>query len=306
MLDYLLNLDVRTLMMVLVYGNFVSVGLICAFYYATDMGRDWSSCRPLFLAKAYQAVGFLLLASRGRTLELLSVNMGNTITFIGFYYEALAMFRIVHEPKRSKIYLQSILALCVLGFNFLEFIRPDSSFRVVTASICIVLIFATPCLRLFTSANSSRFKQWVGVMYLCFLVMLFPRAIYAMTTETSLLSNTYIQSMTFLAMALLLVFGLPAYLLLIKEDTDQIIASMATTDMLTGLSNRYSFLDAAQRVFLRSRISGGSLAVLFLDIDFFKTINDTYGHSFGDRVLASVGRMINETLHATAVTTCDS
>jgi diguanylate cyclase (GGDEF)-like protein len=299
MLDFFFDLEVRTLLMVLFAGNFVSVGLICAFYYATDTGRDWSSSWRLFLAKSFQCVGFLLLAARGAVPDILSVNLGNTLAFIGFYNEAVAMLRILNEAGRVRALLVPILAVCVLGFNFLEFVYPDSSLRVASASICIILIYALPCLRLFISPNSGRFKQWVGVMSLCVLVMLFPRAIYALTTETSLLSNTYIQTMTFLAMALQLVFSLPAYLLLIKEDTDQLIASMATTDMLTGLSNRYSFLDAAQRMFLRSRINGQSIAVLFIDIDYFKTINDAHGHAFGDQVLVSLGRTIRECLRPT-------
>ncbi len=299
MVDFLLNLDVRTLLLALFFGNLVSVGLICAFYYATETGRDWSGSRHLFLAKASQSIGFLLLAARGHLPDILSVNLGNTMAYIGFYYEANAMFRIVHESNRSKVYLQFVLAITILGFNFIEFIYPDSSLRVAVASICILLIYFLPCLRLFISANSGRFKQWVGVMYLCFLVMLFPRAVYALTTETSLLSNTYIQSMTFLAMVLLLIFSLPAYLLLIKEDSDQLIAAMATKDMLTGLSNRYSFLDAAQRIFLRSRMNGSPIAVLFIDIDHFVAVNTGHGHTFGDRVLAALGRTIGECLRPT-------
>lgn len=299
MLDFFLNLDVRTLLLVLFSGNLASVALICAFYYATDGGRDWSSCRHLLLAKGFQAAAYLLLLSREFMLPLLSVNLGNTFLFIGFYYEAVAMLRVLNETKQSRSYLLSVLGFCVVGFNVLEFLYPNSSLRVALASVCALLILAYPCLRLFISANSGKFKQWVGVMYLCFLVMLFPRTVYALTTEMSILSNSYIQTMTFLAMVLLLVFSLPAYLLLIKEETDQIISNMATTDALTGLLNRYSFLDSAQRVFLRSRMSGSTVSILFLDIDFFKTVNEAYGHSFGDMLLGALGRVINECLRPT-------
>ena len=299
MLNFFLNLDVRTLILVLFCGNLASVGLICAFYYATDSGRDWTGCRHLLLAKAFQSAAYLLLLSRGFVPTLLSVNLGNSFLFIGFYYEAIAMLRILNETKQSKVYLQTVLALCIVGFNCIEFFYPDSSLRVAFSSICALLILALPCLRLFISSNSGKFKQWVGVMYLCFLVMLFPRIIYALTTKMSLLSNSSIQTMTFLALVLLLVFCLPAYLFLIKEDTDQIIANMGTTDSLTGLANRQSFLEAAQRVFLRSQMNERILSILFIDIDFFKTINDTYGYSFGDKLLAALGRSIDECLRPT-------
>lgn len=299
MLDFFLNLDVRTLLIVLFAGNMVSVGLISAFYYTANTGRDWANSRHLFLAKAFMGFGFFLMLERNFVPPLISVNLGNTINFIGFYYEAVSMLRILNETHLVRKYLMPISALGILGFNFIELLYPDTSLRVASASICLILILSMPCARLFVSPNSGKFKRWVGVMYLCILVMLFPRTVYALTTDMNLFTNAYIQTLTFLAMTLQLVFSLPAFLLLIKEDTDQIIARMATTDMLTGLPNRYSFLDSAQRVFLRSRFNSGSVAVLFLDIDFFKSINDKYGHSFGDTVLAAVGRSIRECLRPT-------
>ncbi len=299
MLDFFLNLDVRTLILVLFAGNLVSVALICAFYYAADTGRDWASSRTLFLAKMFMSIGFCLMLQRNFIPSLISVNLGNTLCFIGFYYEAMSMLRILNETRLAKKYLLPVAAIAILGFNFVEFLYLDTSLRVAGASICLIMILSMPCVRLFISPNSGKFKQWVGVMYLCVLVMLFPRTVYALTTEMHLFTNSYVQTLTHLAMVLQLVFSLPAYLLLIKEDTDQIIASMATTDMLTGLANRYAFLDAAQRVFLRGRINGGVLAILFMDIDFFKTINDSYGHGFGDRVLAELGRTINNCLRPT-------
>ncbi len=299
MLDFFLNLDARTLLMVLFAGNMISVGLISAFYYAADTGRDWASSRHLFLAKALMGVGFFLMLERNFVSPLVSVNLGNTINFIGFYFEALSMLRILNETQLARRYLLPVSVIGILGFNVIEFLYADTSLRVASASICLILILSLPCARLFVSPNSGKFKRWVGVLYLCILVMLFPRTVYALTTDMHLFTNAYIQTLTFLAMALQLVFSLPAYLLLIKEDSDQIIARMATTDMLTGLPNRYSFLDSAQRVFLRSRFSGGMLSVLFLDIDFFKAINDKYGHSFGDEVLAAVGHSIRDCLRPT-------
>jgi diguanylate cyclase (GGDEF)-like protein len=56
-------------------------------------------------------------------------------------------------------------------------------------------------------------------------------------------------------------------------------------DALTGLFNRRGFLDRAEQELSRTRLSGGRLTCLVLDIDFFKKINDAHGHHAGDRVL---------------------
>ncbi len=301
MLDLLFNLDARTLLMVLFYGNAVSVGLISAFYLTVTGGaeRSWAAIRPLFFAKLFQAAGYFFMMQREFIHPLLSVNLGNSLAFAGFAYEGFATFRILKEDSQAKRWLRTALVLSILGFNAFEFLYADPSVRVAVASVCVPLLLFLPCLRLFISPNSSRFKRCAGVMYLGVVIMMIPRAISAMTGDVSLFTNNYVQVLTFLAMVLQLVFGLPAYLLLNKEESDRMIAVMASTDMLTGLSNRYSFLDTAHRVFTRNRVNGSPIAILFIDIDHFKSINDTYGHAFGDAVLAALGRAINESLRPT-------
>ena len=70
----------------------------------------------------------------------------------------------------------------------------------------------------------------------------------------------------------------------------------ATHDLLTGLPNRALFREIAERAMARTRRHGGTLAVLFLDLDGFKLVNDTYGHDTGDRLLAHVAHRLREAL----------
>ena len=65
---------------------------------------------------------------------------------------------------------------------------------------------------------------------------------------------------------------------------------MASTDPLTGLLNRRRFLEQAEKEFLRSQRYQHELAAVMLDIDHFKTINDTHGHFVGDQVLIALSR----------------
>jgi diguanylate cyclase (GGDEF)-like protein len=68
-------------------------------------------------------------------------------------------------------------------------------------------------------------------------------------------------------------------------------------DHLTQLPNRALFMDRLQRVITRaSRRSGYIFAVLFIDLDRFKTVNDSLGHPAGDRLLLEVGRRLSRTL----------
>lgn len=80
---------------------------------------------------------------------------------------------------------------------------------------------------------------------------------------------------------------------------DQIIREkdhLATTDLLTGLQNRRSFIAAAEREIKRSRRYGTPLSLIFCDIDHFKCINDSYGHATGDRVLHAFAEALRQQL----------
>ena len=63
---------------------------------------------------------------------------------------------------------------------------------------------------------------------------------------------------------------------------------LATTDELTGLPNRRTFDERLEEVIARHRRAQRSLGLIMLDIDHFKSVNDTYGHAVGDRVLEQV------------------
>jgi len=73
----------------------------------------------------------------------------------------------------------------------------------------------------------------------------------------------------------------------------QVAERLAQTDTLTGLPNRTLFVDRLQRAILKARREKGIFALLFIDVDRFKSINDQFGHSAGDEVLkACCNRMI--------------
>jgi diguanylate cyclase (GGDEF)-like protein len=77
-----------------------------------------------------------------------------------------------------------------------------------------------------------------------------------------------------------------------RKRAEAQLAHQAMHDQLTGLPNRALFLDRLGLALERSRRSGAPLAVLFLDFDNFKEINDTRGHAAGDRVLSVLGERL--------------
>lgn len=107
----------------------------------------------------------------------------------------------------------------------------------------------------------------------------------------------------FLTLIILPVFGIS--FLLIRSGTSQLKAAqaqleiLASTDPLTGIANRHFFFRRGEEEFakiVRERSSGGpsipSLTCLLLDVDFFKTINDSWGHLAGDQILREVAERL--------------
>lgn len=80
---------------------------------------------------------------------------------------------------------------------------------------------------------------------------------------------------------------------------NQELEQLAQVDMLTGLHNRRSANARLRLEFLRLKRSSHPYAVLFMDIDYFKAINDTYGHETGDQVLRHVATVLKSSLRQT-------
>ncbi|MFV3073601.1 GGDEF domain-containing protein [Niveispirillum fermenti] len=74
------------------------------------------------------------------------------------------------------------------------------------------------------------------------------------------------------------------------------LAALARTDPLTGCFNRRTFLTLAEREIGRLQRAGNDLAVMLLDIDHFKRVNDHNGHEAGDHVLSAFARRISDTV----------
>ncbi len=83
-----------------------------------------------------------------------------------------------------------------------------------------------------------------------------------------------------------------------RKNLERELQRLATTDMLTGMANRRSFLEVAEAAFQRAREGHAPLTLLMLDLDHFKSINDRFGHLEGDRVLAEFAQATKHQLRA--------
>ncbi len=84
-----------------------------------------------------------------------------------------------------------------------------------------------------------------------------------------------------------------------KKRMEEILRHQAHFDQLTGLPNRFLFLDRLQRAINKSNRTGRQLALMFLDLDHFKDVNDSLGHDAGDELLKEATQRLKGCLRET-------
>jgi diguanylate cyclase (GGDEF)-like protein len=80
-----------------------------------------------------------------------------------------------------------------------------------------------------------------------------------------------------------------------SRNTSRKLHTLASTDALTGLLNRRAILEQGERHWQRTLLDGRPFSCLVFDVDFFKTINDTFGHATGDAVLRTLAAELRAT-----------
>lgn len=296
-----LILDMESLLAALFWGNAASFVFLCLYNASIAKKNIVSEGRiiiHLIIARLFQAIYYCVALGRDTLPDWLSVNMGNTLLFVGFYFEATAIFEIIKEDtKFTRGLMLAALFASIFSFNAAELLMPTSGLRVSVASLCVVMLMALPCLRMLLSRDSSGFAKSAAALYCVFLLLLLPRAWYFLNNQDmGILTTNTVQSLALLSQLLQLLIGLPTYVLIIKEYAEDALVLMATTDKLTGATNRHAFQNAAAAILENCKQYRRSLSIFFIDIDHFKQVNDQHGHAFGDTVLAMLSSIIDKSL----------
>ncbi len=85
------------------------------------------------------------------------------------------------------------------------------------------------------------------------------------------------------------------------SQQNELLKEMSSTDFLTGINNRRTLFEKLDYEMMRSKRTHEPLSVLLLDLDFFKKINDQYGHLIGDHVLAKTASLIKDNVRVTDI-----
>lgn len=289
-------LDMKTVFILLVFGHIFTVILISA--YRREHAKD-SAVNTFFGAKLAQAIAWLLVALRSELPVVLSVSVGNTLLFLGAALETAALLKLqgVFQPRTKRVYIV-LTAVNLTAFHAVFLLYNMENIRIAVASFGTAAYVIVPVWLMIRRRDASLLNKMVGYLYLIVFVMLFIRGAAALRlgSKMGLFTPDLFQTLSFISIYLVMILGNTGFVLLSKERSDRELLRMASYDDLTGALNRSTFISRAETSLAECGRKKAPVSLLLFDIDFFKTINDTYGHSAGDKVLEQLALRVREQL----------
>lgn len=284
----MVTLDIRTLAFVLAA---IIITQSLALLVMRQTHKTFGGFGFWTLASAALAVSFLLLGLRSRIPDFFSIVVANLLQIVAGILVFMGIRKFFGKPYQDA--LNYLLAASVMAaLVWFLYADNDEIARVLVVSGAWFIWCLRCALVLVADAPeelrpSARFTG--AMMGALGLVQLF-RGVYAWDNpaEGDLFSPSTVQALIFLSwigLAVGLTFGL---FMMTSRRLELELAErvlQAYTDELTGAWNRRYLIESSQREVNRARRYGHVLSMLAIDIDLFKQINDTYGHTVGDLFL---------------------
>ena len=286
-------IDLRTLSFVLML---VTALMASVMFVIWKTQKTYPGVGYWTIANLVAAGGFLLIALRGSWPELISVIAGSSLAVasLAIAYEGNRRFRGLDPLYRLSVGVVIANALVLVFFTYLF---PDLLARIAVVSAAL-LVIALACFLLFWRAPQPKHHtlpyRLVALTYLAFAAVMGARiaATYAYSDLPEFFTPDWIQSVFFMSFIVFAIVWTFNYVILNNErlhtelrTAETELVKLATTDYLTGLANNRAFFEFAQAEIKRSRRHKFPMTLVVFDLDLFKNINDTYGHSAGDLVL---------------------
>ncbi|WP_313370816.1 GGDEF domain-containing protein [Achromobacter animicus] len=197
-----------------------------------------------------------------------------------------------------------LCSLCTFGFALLLYRSDSLVWRMVLYSVYTCVLMAATGAVIFRQRRRIKTKGVVLYLLLAFFGVVALHAlrgyVYGAGVETPVsLLQPSAWSLFFIVCGSVTVPGLfLALLFMIQTSQAEKMQAALTFDSLTQAYSRRSIMDELEHELLRCERTGGKLAVLVLDIDHFKSINDRYGHAGGDTALRHFARVVQNAVRS--------
>lgn len=280
-----MNLDVNTLFMVTTYVEAI-LGLLLLFAWAQNMAIRavawWG------FAHLIRAASIVLFGMYGSAPDLITIDLANALLFTAFAVTWTGA-RVFDGRPVEPVYLVTGAVLWLLVCR-LPVLTNAVDMRSMVASGIITAYTWLTAYEFWRGRNEQLVSRWPAIFMLFAhgslfllrtpLIAVLPWSL----TGKSMFGSVWLTVLSF--EALLFTISIAFILLaMAKERTELRHRTAAMVDPLTGIANRRAFLHEASLLAKRHSSDPRPTAVLLVDLDHFKSINDRFGHALGDRVL---------------------
>ncbi|MEA3393928.1 MAG: GGDEF domain-containing protein [Pseudomonadota bacterium] len=250
-------------------------------------------------AMATHSLSYTLLSLRGQINDVMSMVVGTGLlsATMALFTEGLCQFQQRH-PTRWRVWSPVVLLVVAMSLVMhVPLARVVVSALVLLAQSVAILVLLIQ--KRHDTVGRGQYFEMTGFAILI-LIFVF-RIVGAFATETDLSSVTasnQMQTGTFLLSTVAIVLICFGLVVMTKERADAQNLNLALHDALTGLSNRRLIVETLTQHLAQAQRSGRALTLLMIDIDYFKRVNDTFGHQSGDRALRGLADCIRGRLRA--------
>ena len=279
-----MHLDVNTLFMVTIYVEAI-LGLLLLFAWVQNTqihGVAWWG-----FAHLVRAASVTLFGMYGQAPDLITIDLANAMLFTAFAVTWTGA-RVFGGRPTEPVYLVTGAVIWLLVCR-LPVLADAVEARALIASGIITAYTWLTAYEFWRGRSEQLVSRWPAIFMLfahgaLFLLRTPLVALLPVSTANELYDSVWLTALSF--EALLFTISIAFILLaMAKERTELRHRTAAMVDPLTGIANRRSFLHEAQLLAKRHKTRPRPTAVLLVDLDHFKSINDRFGHALGDRVL---------------------
>lgn len=259
------------------------------------------SLRWWLAGAALLPMGFLLLVEGDATAHAATLVLAHVATGAGLACTAIALRQFNGAPQRRPSLVAATVLVALVSYYF-TFAEPDTQLRTVALAILYAMLMGSNARAIFRRGGAhGRIARVTGALFATGAVLMVARGVRTALVATPAMALFPTQPLAELSLGLLGVLPLLStvgFLLMCTERCEAELERAAHLDYLTGICNRRAIEDLGRRAIAAARRHGMPMAILIVDVDHFKRINDQFGHQCGDMALVESVRRLRQSLRA--------
>ncbi|SDG36016.1 MULTISPECIES: diguanylate cyclase [unclassified Duganella] len=279
-------MDIKTLLLALALGN---LSLCAALFFfeagARRAGQATHAHATWARAKQCQALAWLLLYLRGDLPDMITIPLANAVLFAGFALDAAALWE--QAGRRVwRSYLLPALGAAIGIYSGAWLLQVPAGGRIAIASLAAGFFFVAGAAALGRGwRQGTALRRYVVMLMLVLSVVVVGRGLLSLAPGGV---QPLVVQLGMGAVYLMMLGNAFGYLLLAREQEQAELARLEVVDPLTDVPNRRGFYNVLTPWIALARRPGMPTALVILNLDQFKRVNDSYGHTAGDVVLKAM------------------